>query len=154
MRTHHRLFAIVALVLAATLPGIREGAAAQPACPCWVGGVSGLSNLLLNDVDLEMLKGFDICSTHPTVSEGVGAAEPGGIGTGVCASEDMPGDGFASCSSGVQFLEPQAFAIFDRVVGLGRCNVKNMDEAMFANPAAPSAWACINDIATLCRSLR
>jgi len=147
MRFHHRLFGVFALLLAATFPGIREVAAAQPVCPCWEGGLANALNTLPAD-----LADFDFCTPHPTNIQG----NPRIIGAAVCNSFEVPGLGFLSCD---QPVVPPVAVAFVRAGGRGapdtQCNFGSeaISFGILTDFPISDAWACINDIAALCRSL-
>ena len=156
MRTHHRLFAILALAVAATLPGIREGAAAQPGCPCWQDGLLGALGAL---PDLEV---DDVCSTHPTstnatIPELLDA--PGATGAGICVDFFGGEFDFFACVPSIGD-GPSAVAFVVRSPGEGPgafCGILDKDgigERFGMQPELPQAWACITDIAALCRGVR
>lgn len=163
MRSYQRLFAIVALVLAATLPGIRPASAAQPTCPCWEDGLLQA----LGNVSLQELAEFGICSTQPEHVGFDGDYGPAGVmGASMCSTEFNSRTEFQHCNlffPPIPEIEPYATAVIAPTVSgpqdnlFPTCLVSPAGEAGLSgfedNFSVPRAWACINDIAALCRSL-
>ena len=160
MRSHHRLFAVFALLLAATLFDIRPGTAAPPVCTCWPDGLLGALGGL-PDFTLE-----SVCSKHPTSSNTLVPDViplPGAIGAGICEEVGVGIDelDWVACLAVFTPMVPVAVAAVAPAIEGGEAPLAFCELAGIGGVGGrdvflelPQAWACINDIAALCRSLR